>query len=427
MAQLIEIPGLKGQFAVGLDWRVEETAPGSAKLRATSFERGRWGIVRKTDAGAVQVGNCSPIGSLKNPSRVRALAAIVAEHRPEPWLGLYKLPDKRYWLVAVRDRGAVIPNGDRIGTMEEIQEVLNHHRSIGDWEEIFPQVEDLADVIRSTSKQLTLSDFQRRAWVPVAAVAGGLSLLAIAGASVWAYQRHVDEEAQQQQAVRAAAIRAAAQARNDAEAKILPWTRLPMPTAALSACGNAWDHQALAKAGWTLSAWHCDVSPQAITVRTDWKDAGGLARNAPGVLASDAKTSTDSNSVPITYSPPSASALPDVQAIRAIWTLAQTNGLDLTFAAVPAVAALPGTQPAANPTPWVTAPATFATAAPPWTNDLPSAFDSMPGLRVSNVDWVSTGGWTTATTLYSMRETPAEAARASTPKKIEHAHTRERA
>lgn len=427
MSHLIEIPGVKGQFAVGLDWRVEDSAPGTAKLRATSFERGRWGVVRKTDAGAIQVGNCAPIAGLKNPSKVRALAAIVAEHRPEPWLGLYKLPDKRYWLVAVRDRGAVIPNGDRIGTMEEIQAVLNQHRSIGTWEEISPEVEDLADVIRSTSKQLTLTDFQRRAWVPVAAVAGGLSVLAMCGVAFWAYQKHVDEEEQQRQAARAAAIRAAAQARNDAEAKILPWTRLPMPTAALSACGNAWDHQALAKSGWTLSAWHCDVSPQAITVRTDWTDAGGLARNAPGVLAPDAKTSSDSTSIPLTYAPPTASALPDVQATRAIWTLAQTYGLDLTFNAAPPVAALPGTQPPANPTPWTTAPATFGTAAPPWTNGLPAAFDGMPGLRVSNVDWISTGGWKTASTLYSMRETPAEAARAAPPKQIEHTHTRERA
>lgn len=418
MAQLIEIPGIKGQFAVGLDWRVEDSIPGSAKLRTSSFNRGRWGVVRKTDAGAIQVGNCVPIAGLDNPAKVRALAAIVAEHRPEPWLGLYRLPDGRFWLVAVRDRGAVIPNGDRIGTMAEIEQFLKQHRAIGKWDEISPDVEELADVIRATTKQLVLSDFQRRAWVPVAIGAGALASITLLAGALWIYQQHQAEEEHERQLQHDAAIRAAAQARNDAEAKVLPWTRLPMPAASLRACAAAWDRQSLSRDGWVLSAWHCDIGPQMLTVRTDWSDAGGLARNAPGTLATDAKTSTDSNSVPFSYASPSASALPDVNAVREIWTLAQLYALDLTWNAAPAVAALPGTQPTANPTPWSTAPATFASAAPPWTNGLPAAFDNMPGLRLSTVEWIATGGWKTASTLYSMRETAAEAINANASRTI---------
>lgn len=419
MAEVITLPGVKGSFAVGLSWRHEAAPPSSKDLRARSIERGRWGFVRKTPSGSVQVCNCDPITGVANPAKAKILAAMVADHRREPWMGLYELDKNRYWYIAVRDGGEVIVDGDRVGSREDLMRIRDRHLTLGPWEdEIEGTVDDLARIVHNAPKQASLKDFQKRIWVPVAI---GCALATTAAAVVggyWYYQDQQEQAQAAQAAERTRVLEAARQARNDAEAKILPWTKEPMAQPVLATCMSAWHSQALAQAGWTLGEWQCDVNPQGAAIATTWTRQGGVAANAPGKLSPDAQTSTLSVQLAATYGSPSALALPGDEATRAIWSLAQSRGLTLKFTTNETpTPVLPGTTPEKVAPPlWITNETEFTLTTPPWSNGIAAGFDSLPGLRLKKVKWTAaTRQWTVASTLYALRATSAEYAHTDQP------------
>lgn len=409
MAQIISVPGVKGSFAVGLSWRHEDSNPSSKALRARSIERGRWGYVRKTTSGSIQVCNCEPIPGLASPSKAKILAAIVADHRREPWMGLYELADGLYWYIAVRDGGEVIVDGDKVGTLDELTRLRDRHQKIGPWEaEVLGTLDDLAEILRNTPKQPVLRDLQKRAWIPFAAAAGALALAGSAIGGYWYYDAKQQEIARQAELARQRAIQAAIQAKNDAQSKILPWTQEPMPMDSLAACSAAWHVQPLAKSGWTLAAWSCEITAQEVAVSTEWERTGGLADMAPGAISPDSHQATDTTTFPARFGVPSAQADPVILATRAIWSLAQSKGIDLQLTSEAPAVVLPGSQPKPLPI-WAKNTVDFSLTSPPWANGIDVALDAMPGLRVKRVLWkASTQQWAVSANLYALRASPAE-------------------
>lgn len=403
MAAILTLPGVKGVFAAGLSWRHEDTVPKAKELRALSLEKGRWGLVRKTMTGSVQVGFCEPIPGVSSPSKLKSLATIVAEQRPQPWMGLYKLDDDRYWYIAVRDGQEVIPEGDQVGKLEDLLRVREQHLTLGDWEEAEGTVDDLAEMALSTSKHLVLRDLQSRPWVPIAVMCSVMAALGAAALAAWMYHERELEEQRQAALARQRAIAAALQARHDAQARILPWTQEPMPSAGLDVCRQAWSTQQLAVAGWMLSGWHCAIQMHGVSVSADWARSGGTAEQAPGILAPDAQHAVSTRDFTLTFAQPDTRAQVEQTARRAIWTLAQTYGIDLTLSTTPPKPVLPGDNSAKPaPDPWSTWPAKLVLRTPPWMG-MGAAFDAIPGLRVESLDWnASTQLWAASATLYAL-------------------------
>jgi hypothetical protein len=409
VAEVISIPGVKGIFAVGLAWRHEDSMPDAKVLRDRAAAYGRWGVVRKASNDQFQLGQCEPISG-KSPGKLKSLAAIVVEHRPSPWRGLFELPDGRFWYIAVRDM-QVIPGGDEIGTAEELRAVRARHAKMSGFpEELKGTIESLAEIVGNTAKAPVLRDLLRRKWVRIALIAGLVVELAGAAIGYSVYVGMKEKAEQEALAAQKRAIAAAVQAHNDAEARILPWTREPMPAESLGACASAWSGQ-LSKSGWTLAAWQCQVSQTGLTITRNWSRAGGVAADAPGTLAPDGQASVETLQVPVHFDVPSPLAATQAVATRAIWTVAQANGLALTVNAPTERLPLPGTAPAnAQQVPWVVAPVTFSLVAPPWLNGIDASFDSLAGLRLKEVDWkVGTAQpWSAMGTLYSLRVSQAE-------------------
>lgn len=405
MADLVILPGVKGQFAAGLSWRHADSKPTSKQLREIALEEGRWGMKRTTAAGHHQVGTCDAVDGVKSPKGIRPLAAIVADHHQEPWMGLFPLEGGRYWYIAVRDGGEVIPGGDLIGTMDELMKVRDEHARLGQWSEVNGTLDDLVDMVRSTQKQRTLKDLTLRPWVPVAWSA---SLLSIVGAGLFGYlylQNRQVEEARQAQLERERAVAAARKAKADADAHVLPWTREPMVQASLNACREAWSSQPLAQGGWALAGWHCMISQQGITINADWSRDGGVAADAPGTPGADANTSSQSRQIAVAFGTPSPLAKPDDEATRAIWTLAQTNGLNLKLNVPNAKPVLPGAadEKRTMSNVWDANHADFTLIAPPWMNGLDVQLDALPGLRIKTIDWtMKSQRWVMGATMYSL-------------------------
>ncbi|MCL6470639.1 MAG: type 4b pilus protein PilO2, partial [Ralstonia sp.] len=60
MAQVLNLPGIKGTYAVGLTWRHEDARPSRAALRKKARDlQARWSVVHQTRTGHVQAGFCA--------------------------------------------------------------------------------------------------------------------------------------------------------------------------------------------------------------------------------------------------------------------------------------------------------------------------------------------------------------------------------
>ncbi|MDR5791732.1 type 4b pilus protein PilO2 [Caballeronia sp. LP003] len=405
MTEIVTLPGVKHTFAVGLSWRHEDAVPKPKQLRALSLDEGRWGLIRKSNSDAIQVGFCDPIIG-KNPGKLRSLAAVVADHHPQPWMGLYKLADDRYWYIAVRDGHAIIPGGDQVGTFEEMAKVRESHLQYGQWHEVEGTVEDLVEMALLTPRMVALRDMQVSPYRSSAILGlsvfgvGLVGLLALSGYQHYAERRALEEQEKngsKYQRVQAPPPK--------------PWTQEPMPSAVFIACHQAWSIQPLAASGWTLGTWDCQATKNAVTVTATWDRDGGIAADAPGSLAADGNSATSTKQYIVAFDPPAVAALDEPTGRRAIWSLAQASALDLQIgSAAPTASNLPGAAATQTPVvPWTSVPAKFKFAAPPWAT-LGSAFDSVDGLRVSAVSWsASTPLWVTTATLYSMRAMPTAA------------------
>ena len=409
MAELITLPGVKGAFAAGLSWRHEDAIPKAKALRAMASEKGRWGVVRKTGQGTIQVGFCEPIDGVKSPSSVRALAALVADHKVQPWRGVYKIGDDRYWYIAVRDGQEVIPEGDSIGTLAEIQDLFELHRGFGEWdrEEENGSLEDLAEMVQATAKRVALRDLQKRAWIGPALLGMGACGIVGAGLFVW----HLHEDALQAQRARELAhrmaIQAALQRKRDAQAAVLPWTRQAMPSDFFRVCAQAWAQQAMDVAGWDLSGWTCQLQPQGVTIQTSWRREGGLAQDAPGMLTgSDGNDASATRELDVKFAQASAAVAVQAAMYRSLWTLSQTYGFGLEAQVVRQPPRLPGAAAgpkAPPPPPWLSVPTSFTMLAPPWSG-FGRAFDAVPALRASSVQWdPQSGEWKVSATAFMLR------------------------
>ncbi|MFP3637931.1 type 4b pilus protein PilO2 [Paraburkholderia sp. SIMBA_054] len=404
MARTLQFPNVKGEFVVGLSWRHEDDKPKRKDLIRHSEEKGRWGLVRQTIAGQFQSAYCDPING-KKPAKLISLAALVAEQREQPWMGLYKLADNLYWYVAIRDGHGVIPEGDQIGTEAEVLAVRNRHLDeLGEWDEQEGTLEDLARLVESSTRQIKLRDLQSNSWGTAIVAGSALATIVGGGIGCWMYYQHTEKEKAEVVAAQRRAVVSALKARKDAESRILPWTRQAMPSDAFRACRDAWSAQPMTQEGWTLTAWHCGIQQQSIAVDASWDRAGGLADDAPGHMSPDAQHSRSSDTRVVAFPVPSSLAEPIEAASRAAWTLSQRYGFTLSLTAAPLIAPLPGTA-AKNDVPvdpWISSPATYTTRVAPWFWFGP-AFDAVPGLRVNALEWTLGGGWKVNGALYALR------------------------
>lgn len=381
MTHIVTLPGIRTSFAVGMVWRHEDRVPNGAALRRLSQQAGRWGCVRKTITGAIQVGFAKPIEGVSRPSKLRSLAACVADQRPQPWMATYPIGDGRYWHIAVRNGQQILLDGDRIGTFEEVNAIKNRQLTLGDWEIVEnPSIEDLVEMVHASTRQVALRDLQARPWsVAIQRSAAAVLLLAVCAAAWVAVKRfhHVQPAIAVVQSIPVI----------DAH----PWTKLPDTNVQLEAWREAWHGQDLARKGWQLTNWKCQTSGSAMQVHTEWLRAGGLAQDAPGTLSSDGNHSSGDETLTQRFMDSGQETLFPDAARRALMTIAQSYGFAVT----------PASDKSESGPGWTATPITLSMESPPWLG-LATALASVSGLRLSDIDWNETNGrWTVTGKLYS--------------------------
>ncbi|AOI94141.1 hypothetical protein WS58_16585 [Burkholderia pseudomultivorans] len=384
-------------------WRYEERLPSQGTLRRLAATDGAWGIVRKSVHGVVQVGQGEPIPGRK-ATEFRSLAATIADAHPQPWVGRYALENGREWLIAVHDEHGILPDGDRVGTPEEIDQVIEGFGSESEWNQVTGGIDDLVDLVRAARKTPPLQDLTASVWRRWAIPAAGVSVVALAGGIGLFLHARQAELAEQE---RIASIRALQQ-RQAAAAKAarmaLPWATESSSNSVIAACGRKWETQDFERDGWVVSTWGCVSNRGRVNVTVGWNRAGGLAADAPGVLDAGGDRSTevlDDFALPPTVA---GTALTQSDARRAIWTFAQKNSLKLTLTGgeqpkLPGAPALDTSAPM-----WGVTNVTLETYAPPWL--LGADFDEVPAMRVNGTSFdFQTQQWRVEATMYSSSET----------------------
>lgn len=269
--------------------------------------------------------------------------------QPAPnWLGAFSLPDGRWAYFAVRD-GAFLPNGDRVGTSEEVFERLHSDYSLGGWNVVIGdsqlevqgfhnfyarRIEDMLPRRRGRlhlPRWLNLARVKRR--FPRREIVIGAAVFAVLGAAVAgyaSYRRHKIEQAREE-----AFERVRTQLRlHPPKPKVPagpphPWASEPAPGAFVRACI---DHFAsIAPGGWELDEYVC----RATNVSYSWSRGGS---NVAMLIAVEPRASMDGNGdhatyvEPISLPPGGDDAIGGIHGVRLRMLSAfQLLGVSLTF------------------------------------------------------------------------------------------------
>jgi hypothetical protein len=208
-------------------------------------------------------------------SKAIAIEGAMYDGRQQPapnWLGAFKVPDGRWAYFAVRDH-LFLPNGDWLGTREEVQERLQADYGLGGWNVVIGDEElerlgfhnfyarPLIDLLNKRDgklrlyRWLALRPVQQRNYLLYGLLLGAALLLAV---GVVSYLKHRDNvrRFEAEQALMAKRLHPMAlPASNDSARPVHPWLREPLPTAFARDCLARFTE--FSPGGWALAKYDC--------------------------------------------------------------------------------------------------------------------------------------------------------------------------
>lgn len=393
MARIVTINGRN--WLAGMSWASFEETPNKDELLEDANRlHSDWYSVRIGES-AIQAGFCPAIDGQKRPRRLYSLAAMLADSREQPWLGIFKIEDGLWWYVAVRDGHAILPDGDIIGGEEEIHAARDRHSGYTDWKYIEGDLNLLAEFMGEINekptpiKSLTTSNIS-----PVPVIASISIFLAIVGGGyAWWHQKQVDEA----RARAAAMARMRAQlASNQAPVAPAPSPLLTTaePNAWLEACGQIILNLPLSRFGWSLEQVSCNVS--SVTVNWLRQDGATVAQKPDGILSpeGDKIFQTVQLSGLGIKGTDNATDLQSEQLTMRAW--AQKANIQLTLSQTVQPTALPGSsKDNSQPLPPPQANVKMDMRVSPFSLD----FRTIPGLRLTSINSTQ-NGWALEGVLY---------------------------
>lgn len=281
MVRIIQIG--KRRWLAGMTWSSFEDAPSKDELKEDAQRLGAsWACVRIGES-AVQAGFCAPLDDAKQPSKLYSLAAMLADSREQPWLGIFKIDEGVWWYIAVRDGHAILPDGDVIGGEAEIHAARERHSGYTDWKYIEGDISLLQEFIKDIDAKPTPVRSLAGGNLPtIPLMASGFFLVAVLGGGYWWW--HLKQQEQEQERVVAMAkMRAQLLAGQTVVAAPSPLLTTPQPNDWLAACGNIILAQPLSQNGWALNEVSCDQA----SVNISWvrKDGATVANKPQGNLS----------------------------------------------------------------------------------------------------------------------------------------------
>lgn len=393
------------KWLVGMAWRSFEDIPDKIALEKDAEQlKSSWVCVR-VGQSAIQAGFCQPVAGVKNPNKLYSLAAMLADSREQPWLGVFKISDDKYWLVAIRDKHAILPSmfpsdGDFVGSAEEVRNLRDSHAGMGKWTYIDGTLDDLAAWIKEVDERPTRIRVLNGGFQPNTSILVGTAALFVASAAggYWWYEQKVTEE--RIAAERRAAVIAQIQAGKPIEVPS-PLLTTPTPDVWLNACRSIIYDLPISHMGWLLTNVSCTLQDVAIT----WKrEAGATVANRPAGEVQESGDEIEQH-IPLlqqeTGMGDDSIDLPQARLRLRAW--AQAGNFNLTFsnsANEQQAAALPGAEPSPDSVKPVLPSVAFAITT--LISPFELQFSQIPGLRLNMIKTTETG-WLLEGVLYGRR------------------------
>jgi hypothetical protein len=384
----------KRNWLAGMSWCSFEDIPNKAELGEDAQRlKASWVALRQGES-AIQGGFCAPVDGMKGPGKLFSLAAMVADSREQPWLGVFKIDEGLWWYVAVRDEHAILPDGDVIGGQEEIYAARERHSGFTDWNYIEGDLSLLEEFIDGIEAKPTRVKSLAGPNIQLGPLMAGTFALAVAvgGAGYW-----WSEQKAAQERARAAAIqrmRAELSGQAQPAQAMSPVQGLPAPDEWLMACKQVIAPLPLSQNGWVLDQVGCVAN--SVVVRWASQDGATVAGRPAGIVSvqGDAVEQT----IPLKglkgQSPNDTVALGDAKLTVRAW--AQAAGFELAMDEAAPPAPLPGANaPQAAPAPGEVKFAMAMGGVSPFGLDM----SALPGLRLTKIQSTDKG-WRIEGTIY---------------------------
>ena len=401
MAEVLQIG--KKRWLAGMSWVSFEDAPSKQELREDGQRlSASWSCVRISES-AIQAGFSAPVEGTKNPARLFSLAAMLADSREQPWLGIFKISEGLWWYVAVRDGQAILPDGDVCGGEEEILAARERHSGYSDWNYIEGDVHLLEEFINGIdakpSRVRSLNSSPSATVIPLVLAA---SVVCALGGGYWAWEKERADQARSDEVARQKMRLAISQI---APAAPSPLLTTPTPDAWLQRCQESLFALPLSNHGWVLDKTTCETS----TVSAGWSRSDGatVANRPEGALSADGELVTQVISMaPFLKAASVTSAdepvdLAQAKLIFRAWAQAANFILNLTETVAPQ--GLPGSgagdaaPKSGVPIPPVRPQTSFVMEIP--ISPFGVNMSSIPGLRLTTLK-STTSGWRVEGVLY---------------------------
>lgn len=411
-ARIITLPGDPRSFVVGMHWEYHGSRkPRKSTVKAIANAEGTW-VAQRRGRAAIQTGYCHPLEDKLPKSGLYALAAMVADAKTEPWMGVYDLGDGLYWFIAVRENNSVLPEGDFVGTKEEVEEMRQATASLSEWNE-FPEesAEAITALLEETKSKVRIDDINHKAWTRPIVAAAVVGIAATTGTVLYHQHEHRLKLAHERAIIHERAVIAAMQKAHSKKTP-LPWTRMTTPSGVLSACRDDLDSLPVAVGGWTPSKETCQATGPVVRARLNWVPGpDATANTAPqGQLSLNGKVVTD-QLPPRRLAFDSSSHLEPAQPeIKALYAMTASLGVKVHLSKAritPKRTTLPGEKRKAvvhHRKPWREYRVSMLTKLPVLTLDgFGSQLDSIPGLRLKSISTQAHGAWKLTGVLYASR------------------------
>jgi len=390
MARIIQIDNRR--WVVGMTWSSFEDVPSKAELKDDAERlNASWSCVRIGES-AIQAGFCAPIDNAKRPSKLYSLAAMLADSREQPWLGIFKISEGVWWYIAVRDGHAILPDGDVIGGEDEIHTIRECHSGYTDWKYIDGDIAQLRDLINDVGAKPTPIRALYESYFSLLPLVSTIVLLSVIGGGGYFWWHKKQQEHERQVAM--AKMRAQLAASQSVASAPSPLLSTPQPNSWLAACANIISTLPLSQNGWALDQVSCSTA--SVVVHWVRKDGATVAAKPTGNLTPQGDIVDQE--IPLVglerTGSDNAVKLPDAKLALRAW--AQTAGFILAMTEQAPPPLLPGAKPNPDvPPPPPQANITLDISISPFGLDL----SKIPGLRLTSLSSTGTG-WRLEGVLY---------------------------
>jgi len=318
------------KWLMGMRWHSYETVLDRNELLEEAESLNAEWIAKRTGDEVVQVGYCASATQVW-PSNIFSLAALLADSHKVPWAGAFDLGNGLWWYIAVRDNYGMMPDGDVVGSYEDIVLARQEHASIEDFNHVDGTREDLEKLIAKSSGRRTKIESLSgsRFTVNQMLTAAVVVVITLSGMGIYAFVQHSRAHADIDNATKVANAKALLSSQN-APDLIKTLQATPDPNVWLYVCNAIATNVPLWERGWHLKGMQCLA--QQLVVNWERRNSATIAYAPPGAASEDGDTITQTIPLPLPMGiQGTVAALPLAQARNRMIEWGQIHDIVITF------------------------------------------------------------------------------------------------